>query len=383
MMKAIQAPTDLSLYIHMPWCVKKCPYCDFNSHAVKDSIPEKEYINQLIAEFSNHIGITQGRTIKTVFIGGGTPSLISAEGYSTLFQNIRALAQCSDSLEITLEANPGTVDQARFTGFRQAGINRLSIGIQSFDHNQLKNLGRIHNGDDAIKSIEAARGAGFDNINLDLMYALPEQSCNQAIDDLKQALSYKPNHLSWYQLTMEPNTLFYKYPPNLPDENTLIDMEQQGRELLADKGYQHYEISAYAKNKHQCQHNLNYWQFGDYLGIGAGAHSKLTGDDGSTTRLSNLKHPQSYINASDSKVQSKKIVGYDELVFEYMMNHLRLMQPVQFNHMQKLTGLSYQEIKPILQQLKCDGYADYSTQSLRLTAHGQQFLNTVLTYFMT
>ncbi|MDF1796125.1 MAG: radical SAM family heme chaperone HemW [Coxiellaceae bacterium] len=374
--------SPLSLYIHMPWCVQKCPYCDFNSHAVRGTIPEKEYINQLIKDYNLQHNKIKGRPIQSIFIGGGTPSLISAEGYGYLFNQLRLLNPWLPNIEITLEANPGTVEAQRFDGYLQAGINRLSIGIQSFDNQQLKTLGRIHDSKQAIEAYYIARKAGFDNINCDIMYALPQQSVESAIADLQQAIKLKPDHISWYQLTLEPNTLFYAQPPAVPDEDHIIAIEQAGRALLAQHGYQQYEVSAYAKNNLRCQHNINYWQFGDYLGIGAGAHSKLTLLDDTIQRHSNVKHPKSYLAAENDFTQSQNTLSDSDKIFEFMLNTLRLYSPIPLELYKRRTGLAAERIQPTLEQLSADGFLTVDKQQFETTAKGKQYLNSIISEFL-
>ncbi|GAL08978.1 radical SAM family enzyme [Photobacterium aphoticum] len=280
-------PPPLSLYIHIPWCVQKCPYCDFNSHALKTAIPELDYIDALIEDLEIDLaayGLNEGqRPLHSIFIGGGTPSLISPEEIGRLLQAVQQRIPFSDDIEITMEANPGTVEAGRFDGYRAAGVNRISIGIQSFQDEKLTRLGRIHGRDEAIKAAERATAAGLDSFNIDLMHGLPDQSVDDALSDLKQAIALNPPHLSWYQLTIEPNTLFYSKPPTLPDDDDLWDIFEQGHQLLAEAGYVQYEISGYSKPGKQCRHNLNYWRFGDYLGIGCGAHGKVSFADGTIT----------------------------------------------------------------------------------------------------
>jgi len=282
----------LSLYIHVPWCVKKCPYCDFNSHKSPEVLAEDDYIDALIRDLEYVVPSVWGRTIQTVFIGGGTPSLFSAKAYEKLFSSLRALLPISHHAEITLEANPGTFEQHRFADYLSLGINRLSIGIQSFDDQSLNALGRIHDGQQAIAAVDTAQQVGFENINLDLMFGLPEQTAKTAQQDIETAIALEPTHLSYYQLTIEPNTLFHQQPPTLPDDDPIIDWQLNSQSKLAKAGYQQYEVSAYAKENQQCRHNLNYWQFGDYLGIGAGAHGKVSDAAKQTiTRQSKQKQP--------------------------------------------------------------------------------------------
>jgi len=287
----------LSLYIHFPWCVRKCPYCDFNSHAVRGDLPEDQYIDALLADLESDLPRVWGRPVRSVFLGGGTPSLFSPEAIERLLAGVRARVTLVPEAEVTLEANPGTVETERFRGYRAAGVNRLSIGIQSFQPEQLQKLGRIHGRDEALAAAQAARAAGFDNFNLDLMFGLPQQTLDEALADLRTALALNPTHLSLYQLTLEPNTLFHAQPPELPDEDVLAAMQEALQAELADAGFTQYEVSAYARAGRRCRHNLNYWQFGDYLGIGAGAHAKITDADG-ITRLWKVKQPRNFLETA-------------------------------------------------------------------------------------
>ncbi|SBS35808.1 Oxygen-independent coproporphyrinogen-III oxidase 1 [Marinomonas aquimarina] len=321
----------LSLYIHVPWCVRKCPYCDFNSHQADrfeehGKLPEQAYLDQLMADLEVDLPYVAGRPIETAFIGGGTPSLMSADFYYQLFDRLRDKLNWVENAEITMEANPGTFEQDKFAHFRQAGINRLSIGIQSFQPNLLKTLGRIHNREEAIAAVDKSRLAGFDNINLDLMHGLPEQSVEMALEDLKLAIALNPEHLSWYQLTIEPNTEFYRRPPPLPEDNTLWKIQDEGLALLEQSGYQQYEISANAKQGRQAQHNLNYWRFGDYLGIGAGAHGKITLRNGEIFRTRKTRHPNHYLSNLPEALSIKEAIASKDLPLEFMMNRLRLFE---------------------------------------------------------
>ncbi|MFT4862825.1 MAG: putative oxygen-independent coproporphyrinogen III oxidase, partial [Pseudohongiellaceae bacterium] len=306
------AQPPLGLYIHIPWCVRKCPYCDFNSHEAKTDIPEYSYVSKLLADFDHDYKFVQGRTIKSIFIGGGTPSLFSAQAFSRILDHLHKTAALAPGLEITLEANPGTAEANKFRGFFDAGINRLSIGVQSFSETNLKLLGRIHDGDQAKAAINIAVAAGFSNFNLDLMHGLPDQSEADALADLETAVGFKPNHLSWYQLTIEPNTAFYSKPPRLPSDDVLGDIQLAGEALLSSHGYDHYEVSAFSKPEFPSTHNLNYWRFGDYIGIGAGAHGKLTLTDGSIVRLRKHKQPKHYLANDLSLIAHKTDVPIQE-----------------------------------------------------------------------
>ncbi len=375
----------VTLYIHFPWCVKKCPYCDFNSHAARDEIPEKQYIDALIADLEQHAPDIWGRSIESIFIGGGTPSLISAEGIDRLLGQVRALSKLEPTAEITLEANPGTFEQQRFQDFRTIGINRLSIGIQSFNDDHLKTLGRIHDANNAIAACETARHAGFDNFNIDLMHGLPNQTAAEAIQDVKQAISLQPTHLSYYQLTLEPNTLFATNPPTLPDEDTLADIQEHGKQLITAAGFSQYEVSAYAQDGKQCHHNLNYWRFGDYLGIGAGAHSKLSFPaDNSIVRHSKPRHPTDYMKTASSaeRIRGMQAVTEEDARLEFMMNALRLTDGFATHDFEQRTGEHIAVIRATLDKAESEGLLTRTMQHIQTTEHGAQYLDTLLQLFM-
>lgn len=375
----------LSLYIHVPWCVRKCPYCDFNSHAVRGDIPESEYVDALLNDLEHDLPRTWGRSVQTVFIGGGTPSLLSPESFDRLISGLRARLTLFADAEITLEANPGTFEAGKFTEFRDTGINRLSIGIQSFDDNHLQKLGRIHNSREAIKAAEIAHKAGFDNFNLDLMFGLPGQQPDQAAADVELATSLEPAHISYYQLTIEPNTLFHHSPPTLPVEDDIADIQQQGMQLLATAGYEQYEISAYAKPGRQSRHNLNYWQFGDYLGIGAGAHAKITDAAQQTiTRLWKHKQPEDYMQrvASQTHIGGETVLGRHDAVLEFMMNALRLKEGFPTALFETNTGLSIIEANKGLELAEEKGLIERSMTHIRPTETGYRYLNDLLGLFM-
>ena len=377
-----QALPPLSLYIHIPWCVRKCPYCDFNSHEARGVIPEKEYVAALIRDLELALPLIWGRKVYTVFFGGGTPSLLSGESVDEILRNVRMLLPLALDAEITLEANPGTVEAARFAAYREAGVNRLSMGIQSFNDTHLQALGRIHSADEAKRAIAIAQ-RHFDNLNLDLMYALPKQTQDEALEDVKTALEFKPQHLSCYHLTLEPNTLFHRNPPPLPDDDASSDMQQRIEELLAAHGYQHYETSAFAQPKRRAKHNLNYWQFGDYLGIGAGAHSKLS-FPGRIMRQARYKQPQAYIQqvARDAPVQTEHEVSRGELGFEFMMNALRLNEGFDSVLFQERTSLSLLGIQRELAEAEKRGLLYRDHQRIAPTKMGQRFLNDLLEMFL-
>ena len=379
----LTALPPLSLYVHFPWCVKKCPYCDFNSHEVKGSFPEQEYLDALRADLESALPLIWGRKIYSIFIGGGTPSLLSAGGLDRLLSDIRTLLPLDGAVEITMEANPGTFEAEKFRSYRASGINRLSIGIQSFNTEHLKALGRIHDGDQARKAIDIAH-ANFDNFNLDLMYALPSQSVAQARQDIQTAIDFAPPHLSLYHLTLEPNTLFAKYPPAVPDDDTSADMQDMIAELTGAAGYQHYEVSAYARPQRQARHNLNYWQFGDYLGIGAGAHSKLSFPH-RIVRQARYKHPQTYMEhmRAGNAIQEEGEIGRAALGFEFMLNALRLNDGVPVNLFAERTGLSLNFIEDSLNAAENKGMLYRDHKLLRPTELGRRFLNDLQEMFLS
>lgn len=382
----------LSLYIHVPWCVRKCPYCDFNSHGVgaQAELPEQQYVQALLADLDHDLPWVQGRALSSIFIGGGTPSLLSPQAYEALFAGLHERLTLAEDCEVTLEANPGTVEQQRFEGYRQAGINRLSIGIQSFQPGFLKTLGRIHSGDEATRAVEAARHAGFTNFNIDLMHGLPGQSVAQALDDLQQALALAPTHLSWYQLTLEPNTEFYSRPPVLPEDDALADIQDAGLACLAQAGFEHYEVSAHALPGRQARHNLNYWQFGDYLGIGAGAHGKLStpphaaSDRFKVIRRWKTRQPAAYLSRlieGRDFVAGENTLSDTDLPFEFMLNALRLKQGVPASLYPMTTGLNLSAIEPQLSTLRARGLLEASERQLVTTPFGFDWLNEVLLTF--
>ncbi len=390
----------LSLYIHIPWCVRKCPYCDFNSHEIRGDLNENEYIAAMLADLEQDLPRVYGRTVRSIFIGGGTPSVLSPEAIDNLLSAVRARLPVAAGAEITLEANPGTVDSSRFLGLREAGINRLSLGIQSFNDTTLQRLGRIHGRFEAISAIEMAKQAGFDNLNLDLMFGLPEQTVEMALADLQTAVRFAPSHLSWYELTIEPNTVFYHQSPPLPDEDELWAMQTAGQTDLADQGYFQYEVSAYAKSDRHCQHNLNYWQFGDYLGIGAGAHSKISDAAlGSITRLSKQRHPQTYLQSahSDAVVANCTTLTAEEVALEFMMNALRLVKGFTIQEFTENTGLDQASIDKPVEAACARGWLIKKTEPLIISSEkelnrvqrihttdiGMRFLNNVLELFMS
>lgn len=372
-----------SLYIHIPWCIRKCPYCDFNSHKSPDTLPEANYIKALVADFKADLTCFPAREINSIFIGGGTPSLFSATSYESLFIQLQQLIPFADAIEITLEANPGTVEQQRFNDYRQLGINRLSLGIQSFNARHLKALGRIHDDRQAHKALETARQAGFDNINIDLMHGLPKQSVEQGLDDLKTALAYQPEHLSWYQLTIEPNTLFYKQRPALPNEDEACLLEEQGLAILAARNYQRYEISAFCKAGKTAEHNLNYWLFGDYYGIGAGAHGKITmGNAEKIYRTRKQRQPKDYLDPDKSFLAAKEQLSTDSLLFEFMLNATRLEQAITNSLFSERTGLPFDVLKSLLAKAEQKGLLAINESSWQLTALGRRYTNNLQAMFL-
>ncbi len=377
----------LALYLHIPWCVRKCPYCDFNSHEAGAVIPEQAYVQAVLADLQQDIfhypDILQGRSLASIFIGGGTPSLFSPAAYEMIFSGLQKHLQFSPDIEITLEANPGTVEQGKFRGYRELGINRLSIGVQSFSPEKLKALGRIHGRNEALHAAEAAKQAGFDNFNIDLMHGLPGQSLQEAVADLQQAIDLGPTHLSWYQLTIEPNTVFYRDPPALPEDDTLWAIQEAGQALLTASGYRQYEVSAYAKAAWECRHNRNYWEFGDYIALGAGAHGKLT-REGGVWRYNKTRLPRDYLAATGSGkfTASSGFVRDEELVFEFMLNALRLREGVPVALFSQRTGLPLSDIEDELADLRAQGLLSENASRLACTATGFNYLNTVLERFL-
>ncbi|PZP09201.1 MAG: YggW family oxidoreductase [Pseudomonas protegens] len=372
----------LALYIHIPWCVRKCPYCDFNSHAASPTLPEEEYVDALLADLDQDLHAVHGRELSSIFFGGGTPSLFSAQALGRLLKGVEQRIRFAPDIEITLEANPGTFEQEKFTAYRALGINRLSIGIQSFQEQKLKALGRIHNGNEAIRAAGMARQAGFDNFNLDLMHGLPDQSLDDALGDLRQAIAMKPTHLSWYQLTLEPNTVFWNQPPVLPEDDTLWDIQEAGQALLAEHGYAQYEVSAYAQPGRAARHNLNYWSFGDFIGIGAGAHGKLSHPDGRILRTWKTRLPKDYLNPAKQFKAGEKALGNEELPFEFLMNALRLTDGVDAELFAQRTGLDLVSLAEGRRQAEQSGLLQVEPSRLAATARGQLFLNDLLQYFL-
>ncbi|MCC5854374.1 MAG: radical SAM family heme chaperone HemW [Idiomarina sp.] len=369
----------LSLYVHIPWCVQKCPYCDFNSHAQPEVIPEVAYINCLLDDLRADQHLAQGRVLQSIFIGGGTPSLFSAEGIARLLREIRAVIPFSDNIEITLEANPGTFETERFSGFAAAGVNRLSIGVQSLQTEHLKALGRIHDPEQARAAARHAAQLPLTSFNLDLMHGLPNQTPAEALSDLDAVIALNPPHISWYQLTIEPNTLFASQPPELPDDDSLWAIYEEGHQRLAAAGYEQYEVSAYGKPGHRGRHNINYWQFGDYLGIGCGAHGKITlPSENRILRTEKVKHPRGYLDLTRPYLYKSWEVSDAERPFEYFMNRLRLIAPAPKHEFVERTGLPISAASELLADAVAKQLIIETDDHFITTARGRLFLNQVL-----
>lgn len=375
----------LSLYIHIPWCVEKCPYCDFNSHAVKQGIPEQKYVAQLLLDLEADLDrfSIKDRQLESIFIGGGTPSLFSAKAIGDILSGVKKRIPFASDIEVTLEANPGTVEADKFIGFANAGVTRLSIGVQSFASDKLIKLGRIHDSDQAKRAATLAHECGVNSFNLDLMHGLPSQSLEHALDDLHTAIELAPKHLSWYQLTIEPNTAFHSKPPKLPEDDTLWEIQERGVELLREAGYEQYEISAYAKPGQQCKHNLNYWRFGDYLGIGCGAHGKITlPEENKIVRTVKVKHPKGYLDTERDHLDHLNTVEQDELPFEFMMNQLRLTTSFTLADFEQRTGLPRSTVESEMFNARDKGLLHQENDNWRVTTLGHRYLNSLLESFL-
>lgn len=379
----------LSLYVHIPWCIRKCPYCDFNSHESRGEIPEAAYVDALLEDLADEMPLVWGRQISTVFIGGGTPSLFSANALDRLLSGIRALTALAPGAEVTMEANPGTFEQQRFSDYRALGINRLSIGIQSFQPRLLDALGRVHSAGEALAACSIAHTAGFEQINVDMMFALPEQSDDELLDDIRMATAQSTTHLSFYELTLEPNTLFARFPPQVPDDDARATMQDVVVQRLADKGFDRYEVSAYARSsirgQNRSAHNMNYWQFGDYVGIGCGAHGKISSaDSGTIVRRWKHKHPQTYLKArhADERLGGENIMPIDDTALEFMMNALRLREGFSIPLFEQHTGISLDRWQPAIEQALEKGLLEQIGLHLRATDDGFNWLNETLQLFM-
>lgn len=373
----------LALYVHIPWCLRKCPYCDFNSHTATPELPEQAYVEAVLADLDLDLLHVHGRQLTSIFFGGGTPSLFSASALQALLAGIEQRIAFSANIEITLEANPGTFEQEKFAAYRALGINRLSIGIQSFQDSKLEALGRVHSGAEAIAAVSMARQAGFTNFNLDLMHGLPDQSPAQALADLQTAIDLAPSHLSWYQLTMEPNTVFWSKPPVLPEDDVLWDIQEAGQKLLAQHGFVQYEVSAYARAGAAAQHNLNYWSFGDFIGIGAGAHGKVSDPQGRIQRTWKTRQPSDYLDPDKAFLAGSNVLTPADLPFEFLMNALRLTQGVALQQFSQRTGLSTEVLQSGLALAEQRGLLSVEPERLAASAQGQLFLNDLLQIFLT
>ena len=379
----------LSLYVHIPWCIKKCPYCDFNSHEARGEIPEDAYVDALLDDLANEMPGVWGRQISTVFIGGGTPSLFSARSLDRLLSGIRALTALAPNVEITLEANPGTFEQHRFEDYRSLGINRLSIGIQSFNPRLLAALGRVHSADEALKACEIAHSAGFEQVNLDMMFALPEQTSQELDNDIQRALAQSSTHLSFYELTLEPNTLFARFPPPVPDDETRASMQDSVVEQLSLEGFERYEVSAYARqsngDRNRAAHNMNYWQFGDYIGIGCGAHGKISSaDSGQIVRRWKQKHPQTYLNATaaEQRLGKQTVIPVEDSALEFLMNALRLREGFPIPLFALHTGVALDRWQPAIDDAMDQGLIEQEGLNLKATPSGYNWLNDTLQLFL-
>lgn len=370
----------LSLYIHIPWCVRKCPYCDFNSHALKGELPHDDYVRHLLNDLSADTPYAQGREVQSIFIGGGTPGLLSGTAMQTLLEGVRARLRLAVNAEITVEANPGRVEADRFADYQRAGVNRISVGVQSFSAPKLQRLGRIHGPEEAKRAARLADRLGLCSFNLDLMHGLPDQSLDEALADLHQAIALKPPHLSWYQLTIEPGTLFGSRPPVLPDDDVLWDIFEQGQQLLLAAGYQQYETSAWAKPGHQCRHNLNYWRFGDYLGIGCGAHSKVTFADRRILRGAKTRHPRGYMQGN--YLDKQRELTAEDKAFEFFMNGFRLLEPVPRARFRQYTGLDEGVVAAQIKAAIAQGWLTQDARHWQITGRGKLFLNSLLELFL-
>ncbi len=370
----------LSLYVHIPWCEEKCPYCDFNSHKKNGEIPQEVYVNEIISDFQSSISKIEDRELKSIFFGGGTPSLFSSYEIGRFLDHANKIVNFSDDIEISIEANPSSAEKKKFSEFKSVGFNRISIGIQSLEDSKLKSLGRIHGRKEALSAVTSAREAGFNNINLDLMYALPYQTTREAERDLREVIALMPDHISWYQLTLEPNTFFYQKPPNLPSNDEAGEMMDMGMDILSDNSFNQYEVSAFAKKNKECRHNLNYWTFGDYLGIGAGAHTKITQSDGRIERSIKKKNPKSYMAEID-KISSERTLVSEELAIEFMLNALRLKKGVKADLYEERTGQNIESIADKLNYARDENLLVSDIEILKPTTSGFRYLNNLLEIF--
>lgn len=386
--------SQFGLYVHIPWCVKKCPYCDFNSHEAPPSLKENQYLKSIISDFTNDYNVVSGRNISSIYIGGGTPTILSPNFYESLLSFIYSKANINDEAEITIEANPGTIDLKKALALRSCGVNRVSIGVQSFQNERLKAIGRIHDSEVAVMAVNCFKEAGFDNFNIDLMYGLPSQTISDALYDLEKAISLNPTHISWYQLTIEPNTAFYSSNVVVPCEDIVFDMQVEGKKLLANEGFEQYEISAYSKSGFQCRHNLNYWLFGDYLGIGAGAHGKITQDLSCDKRICEatskkqirryfkIERPEEYLTACNSYEAGANVISDKDILLEFMLNALRLFCPIPLSLFSERTGLEICVAEDVFKEAKKQGLMQYDGEFFMATSKGRNFLNDLLLMFV-
>jgi oxygen-independent coproporphyrinogen-3 oxidase len=379
---SIEMLPPLSLYVHIPWCLKKCPYCDFNSHVSSGNLPEAAYLSALVADLKHDQTWSQERPIKSIFFGGGTPSLMSADFFSRFLDQVARVLNLDPNIEITMEANPGTLECAPYSALLASGINRLSLGIQSLNGEYLRSLGRIHSADTALKALNEAMNAGFNSINADLMFGLPQQSTEDALGELQSLIATGVPHVSWYQLTLEPNTQFYKHPPPLPPDDAVADIAESGQALLSAAGLTQYEVSAFAKPAHACHHNQNYWRFGDYLGIGAGAHGKITQTDGTVLRTTRTRLPQHYLDQPIPGKATIKLIHKADLVFEYCLNRFRLFDPIDLSDMQQHTGWPTTTLIQKFNLCTDNGWVTQTKNTITLTPLGKRFLNDVITAFL-
>ena len=381
-------PLPLTLYVHMPWCVRKCPYCDFNSHQLKSAAPSRDYIDALIRDFEAELPDLDGRPIEAIFFGGGTPSLFAPDEFARLLRALASRCRVAVDAEVTLEANPGTIERGRFAGYRDAGINRVSLGAQTFAPQALERLGRIHSPEDTYRAVDELRAAGLHNFNLDLMYALPEQTLAEALEDVRRACALEPLHISHYQLTLEPGTVFHSRPPSLPDEDVAFLMQYECQALLAQGGFEQYEVSAYARDGARCRHNLNYWSFGDYVGIGAGAHGKITaGLPHGVQRTEKARQPRSYLEQlaaapGTGHVGERKAVAVADLPFEFVLNALRLNEGFALADFASRTGLDASAVEPRLRAAQARGLIEFAAPRWRASALGRRFLNDLQAGFL-
>lgn len=373
---------NFSLYVHIPWCIKKCPYCDFNSYQKPTELPEAEYVQVLLQDLAQDLPKVSGRTLSSVFFGGGTPSLFSPKSFEILLNQVYKTFSCVSNMEVTMEANPGTLEHKHFKDYRTAGINRISIGAQSFQNHQLQTLGRIHSAENIQTAIHSIQAGGFENFNIDIMYGLPNQNIDDALYDLKTAISCSPTHLSWYHLTIEPNTVFHHAPPTLPHDDSIFEMQQAGFHLLAQHGFTQYEVSAFSKKHFQSHHNTQYWTFGDYLGIGAGAHGKITSSNHTISRLWKTRTPKNYLTPNYPLIAGEKTLTEAEIIFEFMLNALRLIDGFPKALFTVRTGLDYSSIEPLLNKAVEKQLLFIDNDHIKPTALGNRFLNDLMALFL-